>query len=219
VKKEKVLLSWAGGKESAVSLFELKSPEFKIKGLCTVASEPDFRLPKSGIKLDHVIKQAESLEMPLRKIIVGSHEGLGLTSKIHEEELEAFKKEGGQGIAFGDQSSNDLKTAHELLCQRTALSAFFPVWKWKKEEVLRVFLGLGFKAIVSAVDSKKLPPTFVGRLFDQEFVDSLPPSVDPCGEDGAFHTFVFDGPFFQRRIELKPKDRFERAGMLCQNFE
>jgi uncharacterized protein (TIGR00290 family) len=219
VKKEKILLSWAGGKESAVSLFEVKSPDFKVKGLVVVANEPDFRLSRSGMKLDFIIKQAESLELPLTKIIVSSNEGTGLTSKSTEEELEAFKKAGGQGIAFGDNSSPERKSAHELLVQRVGLNMILPVWKWKTQEVLRVFLSLGFKAIVTCVDLKKLPATFVGRAFDQEFVDTLPSNVDPCGENGEFRTFVYDGPFFQKRVELQPADRYEKNGFLFQDFK
>lgn len=219
MKKEKVLLSWAGGKESAVSLFELKSPEFKIKGLISVASENEKRLPRSGIALDLVSKQAESLEIPLTKVLVPENEGSGAQSRRLEEELEAFKAGGGQGVAFGDISSLDSKGAHELLLQRVGLNLVLPVWKWKNQEVLRVFLGLGFKTIVTAVNLKKLPATFVGRIFDQEFVDSLPPSIDPCGENGEFHTFVYDGPFFQKKIELTPGNRFEKAGYLYQDFK
>ncbi|MDB5037391.1 MAG: ATP-binding protein [Bacteriovoracaceae bacterium] len=219
MKKEKVLLSWAGGKESAVCLFELKSPEFKIKGLISVATESDMRLSHSGIRLELVKKQAESLEIPLTSVVVGPKDGTGLKSKLLDEELEVFKKGGGQGVAFGENSSADLRQAHELLLQRGGLNLILPVWKWKQQEVLRVFLGLGFKAIVTAVDLQKLPATFVGRNFDQEFIDTLPSNIDPCGENGEFYTFVYDGPFFQKRIELKPGDRFEKNGYIYQDYK
>ncbi len=219
MKKQKVLLSWSGGKDSVVSLFELKSPEFKLQGLVTNVDESSNRCKAHQVRMELIEAQALSLEMPLIKVSLS--EGAPNTefeTKLSDA-LKPAKKKGLEGIAFGDLHLEDLRKYREEALSKMELKAVFPVWKWSSEEVLKVFLGLGYKGIVVAVDTKKLPLAFVGRPYDREFVNSLPSSVDPCGENGEFHTFVYDGPFFQQTIHFDKVQVYEKNGIGYQDLK
>lgn len=208
--KEKILVAWAGGIQSAVNLFETKSPDYKIRGLVSWYSDLEKRLPEHLTRIELLEAQAASLELPLTKMGLPDLASLGA-----QKELQDFRKSGGQGVAFGSVSSESQKKEFENVLSNPALHAAFPLWKWRDQEVLRVFLGLGYKAIVTGVNLKKLPLDLLGKNFDQDFVRALPSSVSPIGENGEFHTFVYDGPFFQRRIEYVIGDRIERPPYAC----
>ncbi len=211
-KKEKVLLSWSGGKNSAVSLFEVKSPDYKLNGLIATVYEDDQSLQGHGVSKTLLMKQAEALEIPL--LIIPTPRGASSETYQNRmgEFLKPLQKKGLEGLVFGDLSLEDVRAQRERMMGGLGLNAHFPLWKWGSKEALRVFFSLGFKAIVSSVDLKHLPLTFVGREFDQDFLDDIPSGVDPSGERGEFHTFVYDGPFFQRRIELKRGEIIEAGG-------
>lgn len=219
MKKEKVLLSWSGGKDSAVSLFELKSPEFRLDGLVTTITREDRRINAHGIREELLEKQAESLELPLIKVEVPKHPANQVYEEALSQALKPSIKKGLAALAFGDLYLEDIKAYRDTLTEKMKLRAVYPVWNWKVEEVLRVFFGLGYKAVVTAVDKKKLPSTFVGRPFDREFVASLPSHIDPCGENGEFHTFVYDGPFFQKTVKFERGACFEEGDFAFQDFK
>jgi len=212
-KKEKILLSWTGGKRSAVSLFEVKSPDYKLNGLISTIVEDDQSLQDYGISKSLLMKQAEALEIPLLIVPIPR----GAASDVEQgrlvEVLRPLQKKGLEGLAYGDLSWEERRSQHERAMTSMGLKAHFPLWKWGTKEALRVFFSLGFKAFVTSVDTKHLPLTFVGREFDQEFLDDLPSGVDPAGERGEFHTFVYDGPFFQRRVEVKRGEIVEAGGI------
>lgn len=211
-KKEKALLSWSGGKDSAVALFEMKSPEFKLNGLITSVQTPEGRIQGHGVRQSVIQRQAQSLEMPILFVPVPERASNQIYEQCHADVLRPLKKKGLDGVAYADIHLEDIRKFREEMLQRQDLKAYFPIWKWDTKEVLRVFFSLGYKAIVVGVDLKKLPLPFVGREFDRDFIDDLPSGIDPCGEYGEFHTFVYDGPFFQRRVELKRGEIFEKDG-------
>ncbi len=212
--KQKVLLAWGAGKESCVSLFELKSPDYKIKGLISIFDETSNRLLGHGLREEIIDAQMKSLELPLTKVKVKTASSRWTDESALSESFQVFKRDGGQGISFGDHKSDELKKLHESGVQKTGLNYVSPVWNWKSQEVLRVLLGLGYKAIISGVNPQKISAEYLGKPFDQSFIDKIPSGIDPCGDGGEFRTFVFNGPFFQRSIEYKLGDRFESGGLV-----
>jgi len=201
-KKAKTLLSWSGGKNSAVALFELKSPDYKITSLLTTLETPELKHSGSGIHQSLIQKQAASLEIP----------SIFTPESALSDVLKPLQRKGLNGISYSYAYREELKVERENYLRSHDLDAYFPIWKWDSREVLRVFFSLGYKAIVCSVNLAKLPLPFVGREFDQDFIDDLPSGIEPLGEQGEYHTFVYDGPFFQRRVEFQKSKVYEKNG-------
>ncbi len=218
-KREKILLSWNGGMEAAIALFELKSPEYTLKNLVTAVEVPSQRLPFSGIRRSLIQKQAESLQMNILFAPLPEKASNSDYEKAIGEMLTPIKKKGLDGVAFTDVQLEDMRSYRQRLMESFSLKSYQPLWGWDVKEVLRVFFSLGYKAVVAAVDLKKLPPPFLGREFDREFIDSLPSGISPFGEHGEFSTFVYDGPFFQTKISTKKGQIAERDGFAFQDLE
>jgi len=199
--KEKVLLSWSGGKDSALALYELyKTENCGVTALLTTISEPYDRVSMHGVHRIFLEQQAKSLGLPLKKVSISktiSKEQY--ESKMHNV-LTEYTKADVSAVVFGDISLQDLREYREEKLSRIGLKAIFPLWKRDTTELAHSFINLGFKAVVTCVDSNVLDQAFVARAFDKQFLSALPPGVDPCGENGEFHSFVYDGPIFRERI-------------------
>ena len=199
---EKVLLSWSGGKDSALALYEIsKDRRYEIAGLLTTVTEDYHRISMHGVREVLLEQQADAIGLPLAKVFIsknGSNEEY--ESKMEEVMLE-FQKSGVSAVVFGDIFLEDIRKYREENLAKVGMKGIFPIWK--KDNLPQTFIDLGFKAIVTCVDAKVLDKKFVGRLFDQDFLDELPSTVDPNGENGEFHSFVFDGPIFRQKIAYK----------------
>ena len=217
--KQKILLSWSGGKDSALALFELKCPDYEVAGLLTTVEKPTNRVRMHDTRMELIEAQAKSLELPLYKLEV--------SAQASNEEYEAkltdlllqLKETGISGVAFGDLHLEDIRAYREKILSPLGMKAIFPLWKWKADEVTKAVFGLGYKAVVTCVDTKRVPPTFVGRNYDSQFVDELPSKVDPCGENGEFHTFVFNGLFFQHPIPLQKGEVYSKDHFTYQDLK
>ena len=131
-----------------------------------------------------------------------------------EEALRLFYSEGVRKVAFGDIFLEDLRAYREKNLARVGMTALFPLWKRDTRELIRFFHQQRFRAIAACVDTKVLDPSFAGRELDESFFRDLPPHADPCGENGEFHTFVFDGPIFQSPIAVRTGDVVNRDGFV-----
>jgi uncharacterized protein (TIGR00290 family) len=129
-----------------------------------------------------------------------------------EAALRIFLKRGVVSVAFGDIFLEDLKAYRENNLAKLNMKAVFPIWKRNTRELIDSFIKLGYRAVLSCIDPRVLPPSFAGRMIDEEFVDDLPRSVDPCGENGEFHSFVFDGPLFKKPVRIGRGESVERDG-------
>lgn len=218
-KKEKILLSWNGGMSVAVTLFEVKSPDYKVSSLVSAVEGPELRVVSSGVRQALIQRQAESLEMPHLFVPFPLETSGEQRDKLWGESLQPLKKKGLEGVAFDTVLGEDVKASQQKMVESLGLRAAFPIWGWDSKEVLRVFFSLGYRAIVTSVNLQKLPLPFVGRDFDRDFVHHLPSGVDVCGAQGEFTTFVYDGPFFQRTIGFKKTQIFERGGYGIQDLE
>jgi len=200
---EQILFSWSGGKDSALALYEIqKTGKYQIAALLTTVTQDYDRVSMHGVRRVLLEQQAESLGLPLEQILITNH----ATNAEYETEmralLEKYKKLGVNAVVFGDIFLEDLKKYREDNLAQIGMRGLFPIWKRGSRELARAFIALGFQAITTCVDSQHLDRGFVGRLFDEQFLSELPASVDPCGENGEFHSFAFDGPIFRKKIGI-----------------
>jgi uncharacterized protein (TIGR00290 family) len=211
MEKEKILFSWSSGKDSALSIYEIKeSGKYEIISLLTTVSDEYDRIFMHGVQRILLEKQAESLGFPLIKIFVSSSPSNDeYEAKMHKTLL-AYKDKGVKTVAFGDIFLEDLKEYRENKLALVDMKGLYPVWKRDSKDLVRKFINLGFKAIVTCVDSKVLDRSFVGRVIDEDFLKDLPENVDPCGENGEFHSFVFDGPIFKEKVRFTVGEKVTR---------
>ncbi len=201
---ERILLSWSGGKDSAFMLHELrKSGEFEMAALVTTVTEGYDRISMHGVRRDLLEQQAEWIGVPLEIVWISQRSSNEEYESKMQALLEKHQRRGIQHVAFGDIFLEDLRLYRETNLAKIGMKGLFPVWKRDTGEMARSFIQQGFRAVICCVDTQALDGKFVGREFDARFLADLPASVDPCGENGEFHSFVFDGPIFRRPIPVK----------------
>ena len=199
----KAVCAWSGGKDSAMALHEvLKSKRYEVLALLTTLTEDYDRISMHGVRRSLLEQQAESLGIHLEKIYISKDSSNAEYESKMKAALEKYAAKGIESVIFGDIFLEDLKKYREEKLSILKMKGIFPVWKKDTKALAKHFLALGFKAIVTCVDSKILPKEFAGRNFDEWFLSELPAAVDPCGENGEFHSFVYDGPIFRNKIEL-----------------
>jgi len=178
-----------------------------------------------GVRRVLLEQQAVSLDYPLCQVLISKSSSNEEYEARMQEALEKYKSSGVSSVAFGDIFLEDLRKYRETNLSKIGMRATFPIWKRESFELARTFIALGFKAVVTCVDSKALDKRFVGRLFDEQFLSELPSDVDPCGENGEFHSFVFDGPMFRKKVSFEPGEivlrdnRFYFCDLLPSGFE
>ena len=202
--KQKVLLSWSGGKDSALALYVLqKRDDVQVVGLLTTITENYHRVSMHGVRQILVEKQADELGLTLMKIFIPRNGGEDeYRSRMLHAMLQA-KGDGIEGIAFGDIFLEDVRAYREGRLAEVEMKALFPLWGNQTAEMAAYFIREGFQAIVSCIDSRRLAKEFAGRLIDQRFLEELPADVDPSGENGEFHSFAFGGPIYRRAIPFR----------------
>jgi uncharacterized protein (TIGR00290 family) len=198
---QKILLAWSGGKDSALALYEIKKrPDLEIVSLITTITEDYDRVSMHGVRRVLLESQAESLGIPLYKIFISKSSSDEEYGHKMKEMLTRFSRLGVSSVVFGDIFLEDLRKFREKQLSKVAMKGIFPLWKKDTLELAHAFINLGFRAIVTSTDSKVLHRKFVGREIDEKFLAQIPPPVDPCGENGEFHSFVFSGPIFKKRL-------------------
>ena len=198
---EKVLFAWSGGKDSAMALYEAqKSEKYDVAALLTTVTQDYDRISMHGVRRALLEEQAAFLGIPLETVLISKHSSNEEYEAKMKEALVRYKKEDIVSVVFGDIFLEDLKKYREDNLAKVGLKGVFPIWKRDTRELAAAFIDLGFKAIITCVDSKSLDKSFAGRVFDKQFLSDLPNGIDPCGENGEFHSFVYDGPIFSRGI-------------------
>jgi len=199
--QEKVIMAWSGGKDCALALYEiLQNNNYKVTALLTTVIADYDRISMHGVRRSLLEKQAESLELPLEKVFITSKTSNEQYEAIMREILVKYKQAGVSAVAFGDIFLEDLKKYREDNLAKIGMKGLFPLWKKDTAKLAQTFIDLGFKTIIACVDTDFLDKMFVGRTFNREFLTKLPGNIDPCGENGEFHSFVYDGPIFKKRI-------------------
>jgi uncharacterized protein (TIGR00290 family) len=197
----KVLLTWSGGKDSALALYELqRKHDHEILALLTTLTEEYNRISMHGIRDILLEFQVNSLSLPVERVYLSKDSCNEEYGAKMSEVLQKYLRVGVSGVVFGDIFLEDLRKYREDNLSKIGMKAIFPIWKRDTAELAYEFIDLGFKAIITCVDSHVLDRTFVGRYFDRQLLSEFPSMVDPCGENGEFHSFVFDGPIFQKSV-------------------
>ena len=200
---EPVIISWSGGKDSVLALHFLNKDEFNVRTLITTISESYNRVSMHGVRKELLEKQAKSIGIPLLTISLPKDITNDEYEKIMKREMLYFKSQSVYKVVFGDIFLEDIRKYREANLSKIGMKAIFPLWKRDTKALAEKFIESGFKAIITSVDSKYLEGSYVGRQFDRDFLNSLPPNVDSCGENGEFHSFVFNGPNFSYPIHFQ----------------
>jgi len=208
---EKVLCSWSSGKDSALSLYEIQqSGKYEVVSLLTTVSEGYDRVSMHGVPRTLMEQQARSLGLPVEEVFVPQSCSFEEYESIMTKVLTRFREEGITSIVFGDIFLEWVKKYRDGNLEKLGMKGIFPLWGRDTGEIVESFMALGFEAVITCVDTKTLDRRFVGRKFDRQLLAELPPGVNCCGENGEFHSFVFDGPIFQERINYSLGETVDR---------
>jgi len=213
--REPILFCWSGGKDSAMALYTLQQQRhFRVVALLTTVTETYERIAMHGVRRELLRRQAESLGLPLHEVSIPPQCVNSVYEARMEEALGLFYRQGVRKVAFGDIFLEDLRAYREKNLARIGMTALFPIWKRDTRELIRFFHQQRFRAVAACVDPKVLDPSFAGRELDESFFRDLPFDADPCGENGEFHSFVFDGPIFQSPVPVRTGEVVNRDGFV-----
>jgi len=202
------IFNWSGGKDSSLTLYHiLKDKEYDVQYLLTSVSSKYQRISMHGVRVGLLEQQAESLGIPLKKLEVPDMPSMDIYNDMMTRQLSEFKSEGIEYSIFGDIFLEDLKEYRDLQLAKVDMKGVYPIWKKPTKELANEFIDLGFKSFVVCINERFLDESFVGREIDHDFLKDLPENVDPCGENGEFHSYVYDGPIFKFPIEVKRGER------------
>lgn len=212
---KKLWMSWSSGKDSAYALSELKkSGEYEVTGLFTTVNKDYERVAMHSTRESLLKKQAEALGLPLEIVYIPAD----CTNEIYEESMQALIQKafasGVVAMGFGDLYLQDIRDYRERLLAESGIQAVFPLWQRPTDVLAQQMSEAGLEAILTCIDPSKLPSSFAGRFFNAETIRDFPQGVDPCGENGEFHTFVFASPDFKNRIEVRIGETVERGGFI-----
>lgn len=208
-----VLMSWSGGKDSCMALWELRrAGERRVEALLTTVTRDYDRISMHGVRCLLLERQAAALGLPLHPVRISP----GADNAEYEAEMRRtlahYQSRGVDEVAFGDLFLEDIRAYREKMLATQGMRGLYPLWGRDTGELIREFIGLGFRTVVVCVDPAKLDPRFAGRIIDERFLRDLPEGVDPCGENGEFHSFVFDGPLFSKPVRFSTGERVCREG-------
>ena len=204
---EKAFFNWSGGKDSALALYKtMLSNEYSIHCMLTNINRVHDRVSMHGVRRSLMEAQAASIGLPLVTVDLPKEPSMQEYEMLMLDKVNALKASGCSKAIFGDIFLEDLKIYREQKLKEAGIQCVFPLWKIDTTELIKEFINAGFKAIVVCVNEQHLDKSFCGRMIDTSFVDDLPSTVDVCGENGEFHSFVFDGPIFQQPVQFKKGD-------------
>ena len=214
----KSFLNWSSGKDAAFALFKVQQKrKFSVEKLVTTVNIDLQRISMHGLRKELLHQQAESLGIPLHIIPLAGNVSMSTYNAVMKRETEKLVQEGFKNSIFGDIFLKDLREYRENQLKGTGLAPVFPLWKKNTRKLMQDFLKAGFKAITVCVNATVLDDSFCGRIIDDAFINDLPQGVDPCGENGEFHTFVFDGPIFKEPVKFQKGDLVARSYQPASN--
>jgi uncharacterized protein (TIGR00290 family) len=211
IAKERVVFCWSGGKDSALALNRiLNDASYDVLALLSTCNEHFERVSMHGVRVALLDRQAQAIGLPLEKIFLSRQSSNDEYQQKMSDCLLAYKAKGITGCVFGDIFLEDLRRWREENLALVGLRGIFPLWKIASNELLQEFITLQFGAIVCCTNDAYLDEAFVGRNIDADFIASLPSDVDPCGENGEFHSFAFAGPIFQETVKFEVGEKVYR---------
>jgi len=212
---KQIILSWSSGKDSAWTLYQLQQdPDYDVVGLVTTVNQKHQRVAMHGVRERILQQQADAAGLPLHTLNIPSP----CTNKEYEDVMKNFisvmQKNKIKYMAFGDLYLEDIRQYREKQLEGTGISPVFPLWLQPTGQLAKTMIDGGLEAIITCIDPKKLTSAFAGRNFNLEFINDLPADVDPCGENGEFHSCVHNGPMFKQAISVTAGEVVERDGFV-----
>ena len=206
-------MAWSSGKDSAVALWRLqRGSQFEVVGLLTTLTADYDRISMHGVRQELLEAQAEALGLKVYPVWIPPN----ASNQVYEAEMsravDVLEQDGVKAVGFGDLFLEDVRAYREKMLAPTGLEPLFPIWGEDTGDLSHWVVANGFKATLTCVDPRALSPDFVGRAYDEALLNELPEGVDPCGENGEFHTFVHDAPNFRRAVPTAVGERVEREG-------
>ncbi|WP_316784395.1 diphthine--ammonia ligase [Pedobacter frigiditerrae] len=208
--KQPAVFNWSGGKDSTLALhYVLQNDDFYIRYLLTTVNDGFNRIAMHGVREALLLEQVSSLKIPLVQVRLPEMPDMEIYEQELRQALNKLKSEGIHHSIFGDIFLEDLKFYRETQLSKIGMQAVFPLWKRDSLELVKEFIALGYKTIV--VCAKEGLQDFCGRIIDESFLDDLPQNIDPAGENGEFHTFVFDRPIFSKPIDFTLGEKLRKT--------
>lgn len=198
-----MLLAWSGGKDAAWALHVLRQDrDVEIAGLFTTVDEKSECVPIHEVPMRLLEAQADAIGVPLHRVPIPR----SCPNALYEQRLNDFleTQSGPTHLAFGDLFLEDIRRYRERQFSKSGLGLLFPLWGLPTAALAREMVAAGLRAYITTVDTARAPAGWAGRVFDEDFVNAIPAGIDPCGENGEFHTFVFEGPMLRARIDVRP---------------
>lgn len=206
----KAIFNWSGGKDSALALYHvLQQNNFDVVSLLTTVNKKYNRISMHGVRKELLQAQSVAIGIPVEEILLPEMPTMTDYDNIMKKTMLQLKESGVEYSIFGDIFLEDLKKYREEKLKEVGIKPIFPLWKKNTSELIREFIDLGFKTIVVCANSQ-LGTDFTGRVIDNDFLRDLPKGIDPCGENGEFHTFVFDGPIFKAPVKFEIGEKISR---------
>ena len=217
--RKKTWLSWSSGKDSAWALQVLRqSGEYEVTGLFTTVNAVFGRVAMHAVRVELLRQQAQAVGLPLYLIEIPYPCSDEQYAAAMSDFMAFARNDGVRYMAFGDLYLQDVRRYREERMQGSGIEAVFPLWGMPTRELLAEMLAGGLRACLTCVDPRVLPAEFAGRELTLEMLEGMPPSIDPCGENGEFHTFVFDGPMFTRRLDIEMGEVTTRDGFVFADY-
>ena len=208
-------LSWSSGKDSMLALHTVRSAgEIDVVGLLTTVNSTADRVAMHAVRRELLVAQADALGLPVHVVELPWPCPNGIYEDRMTAAIEAATLAGVQRMVFGDLFLSDVRAYREQSLSGTGMTPLFPLWQRPTAELAREIVSLGVRAVLTCVDPRQAPAELAGRWYDDELLASLPAGVDPCGENGEFHTFVTDGPGFARPLDVSVGEIVEREGFV-----
>ena len=211
---KKSIFNWSGGKDSAMALFEiLKDKVYDIKSMITAVNADRRRVSMHGLRELLLNQQVRSIGLPLEKIMLSEMPEMEEYNSKMRSVLHKYSSLGIEYSIFGDIFLEDLKAYRDQKLAEVGMMGVYPLWKIDTMDLMRRFIEQGFRSVIICTNAKYLDESFLGREIDSNFIKDLPENVDPCGENGEYHSFVYDGPIFKHPIE------FERGEKVFKKYD
>lgn len=199
--RQRAIMNWSGGKDSALALYHsLQSGRWAVQTLLTSVNDAYGRVSMHGVRTELMVAQADRLDIPLRLLRLAGNVSMEAYDAQMQTELLELTQQGNTHSIFGDIFLEDLRTYRETQLQRVNLLGEFPLWQRNTTELVHEFIDLGFRAVLVCINEKQLSTEFIGRELNLDLLKDLPKTVDPCGENGEYHSFVYDGPIFSSPV-------------------
>jgi len=215
IPRPKVVVSWSSGKDSALALHEVqRSGDFEVVGILTTVTSSFGRVSMHGVRESLLDRQTEALGLRGWKVPIPSP----CPNDVYEREMARVLGEiqqlGVSAVVFGDLFLEDIRQYREARLAEVGMRGIFPLWGRKTDQLAREMIAVGIRATLTCIDPRKLDRTFAGRTFDAALLDALPEGVDPCGENGEFHTFASASPAFNGPISIEVGEVVDRDGFV-----